>query len=191
MYKMAEHIAVGISVGFLVVNYYYTVFLPKVWDNILHNGQYDYILPLILGLLLFTRFVPKFGWLSRYSLAFYIGAGSGMSIPQTLEARVLQQMEGSVRSLWVPVAGNVQASLTGTLASVFLIVGTLACLVFFFFSVEHKGGVGRLAYFGRLCIMAGFGASFGYTVMGRVSLLIGRVHFLTREFAQAIGQLFG
>ena len=50
--------------------------------------------------------------------------------------------------------------------------------------------VKNLSHTGRLCIMAGFGASFGYTVMARVSLLIGRVQFLTREFAEAVGRLF-
>ena len=64
LYKLAEHVAVGVSVGFLVVNYYYTIFKPKVWDNILHNHQYDYLIPLVLGVLLFSRFVPKWGWLS-------------------------------------------------------------------------------------------------------------------------------
>jgi hypothetical protein len=38
--------------------------------------------------------------------------------------------------------------------------------------------------------MAGFGASFGYTVMARVSLLIGRIQFLTQDWWKAIGQLF-
>lgn len=190
-YKMAEHIAVGLSVGFLVVTYYYNVFKPKLWDNVLFDGQYDYLIPLFFGLILFTRFIPKIGWLSRWAIAFYIGGFSGVAIPQTLEGRVLTQAEGSVRSL-VSIDptntsfGNIVASLDAT----FLVVGTLACLVFFFFSVEQKGAVGRFAYFGRLCIMAGFGASFGYTVMARVSLLIGRIQFLTREFAEAVVRLF-
>ncbi len=37
--------------------------------------------------------------------------------------------------------------------------------------------------------MAGFGASFGYTVMARVSLLIGRVQFLTRDTVEAIQRI--
>jgi hypothetical protein len=190
LYKLAEHIAVGVSVGFLVVNYYYTVFMPKVWDNVVHRGQFDYLIPLVLGLLLYTRFVPKWGWISRWSLAFLLGAGSGMSIPANLESRVLKQIEGSMASLWVPVSGDIWSTILQTLVSVFLVFGTIACLVFFLFSVEHKGRVGKLAYFGRLCIMAGFGASFGYTVMARVSLLIGRIEFLTQDCWKAIGQLF-
>jgi hypothetical protein len=190
LYKMAEHVAVGVSVGFIIVTYYNTIFLPKIWDNVLHQGKYDYLIPLVFGVLLFTRFTPKHGWLSRWSLAFLLGASSGLSIPSTLEGRVLQQAEGTVRSLVAldPSAGA-GANLGASIAAIFLVVGTLACLVFFLFSVEHKGGIGRFAYFGRLCIMAGFGASFGYTVMARVSLLIGRVQFLTRDFIAAVDRI--
>lgn len=191
LYKAAEHIAVGVSVGFIIVLYYETIFMPKVWNNVMHNGKYDYVIPFILGILLFTRFLPKKGWLSRIPIAFTLGAGAGVAIPLTLEGRVLKQIEGSVASLIsLDPALGFQANALATVAALFLVLGTLACLVFFLFSVEHKGSIGRFAYFGRLCIMAGFGASFGYTVMARVSLLIGRVQFLTREFADALGNLF-
>ncbi len=192
LYKMAEHVAVGVSVGFLVVTYYYNVFKPKVWENVLYNGQYDYLIPFVLGVLLFSRFVPKYTWVSRWSLAFLLGAGSGLSIPATLESRVLQQMEGSIRPLVaLSPTGAIFPTILRTADAAFLVLGTLACLVFFLFSVEHRGPVGRFAYFGRLCIMAGFGASFGFTVMARVSLLIGRVQFMTRDWVEALGRLLG
>jgi hypothetical protein len=190
LYKMAEHVAVGVSVGFIIVTYYNNIFLPKIWNNVLHLGKYDYLIPLAFGILLFTRFTPKHGWLSRWSLAFLLGASSGLSIPSTLEGRVLQQAAGTVRSLAVlDPAGSFAGNLGASIAAIFLVAGTVACLLFFLFSVEHKGPVGRFAYFGRLCIMAGFGASFGYTVMARVSLLIGRVQFMTRDFVAAIGRI--
>lgn len=191
LYKLAEHIAVGVSVGFLVVTYYNNVFKPKVWDLILHRGQFDYLIPLFFGLILFTRFIPKIGWMSRWAIAFYIGGFSGLSIPATIEGRVLNQTGATVRSLVsIDATRSFAQNLFASVDATFLVVGTLACLVFFFFSLEHKGGVGRFAYFGRLCIMAGFGASFGYTVMARVSLLIGRIQFLTRDVVDAIGRIF-
>ncbi len=191
LYKLAEHIAVGISVGFVVVTSYNNVFKPKVWDMILHQGQLDYLIPLFFGLILFTRFVPKIGWLSRWAIAFYIGGFSGLSIPSTIEGRVLGQAEATIRSLvTIDATKGFYHNFLASVDATFLVVGTLACLVFFLFSIEHKGPVGKFAYFGRLCIMAGFGASFGYTVMARVSLLIGRVQFMTRDVVDAIGRIF-
>jgi hypothetical protein len=42
--------------------------------------------------------------------------------------------------------------------------------------------VGGVARVGIVFLMIGFGASFGYTVMARVSLLIGRLTFLMRDW---------
>lgn len=56
-----------------------------------------------------------------------------------------------------------------------LLIGLLASLVYFYFSVEHKGVVGKVSRFGVWVLMIGFGASFGLTVQGRLALAIGRV----------------
>ena len=64
------------------------------------------------------------------------------------------------------------------LGNLVLIFGTLTGLVYFYFSKEHKGIFGRTAKVGIYFLMITFGASFGYTVMSRMSLLIGRLYFL-------------
>jgi hypothetical protein len=48
-------------------------------------------------------------------------------------------------------------------------------------------GVG--AKIGIWFIMISFGAHFGYTVMGRVSLLIGRVYFLYDDWVGTFSQI--
>ena len=63
-----------------------------------------------------------------------------------------------------------------------LIVGTLCCLVYFFFSKEHKGATGGAATVGIWFLMVSFGAGYGYTVMSRVSLLIGRFQYLLENW---------
>ena len=57
-------------------------------------------------------------------------------------------------------------------------IGFITTLVYFYFSKEHKGVLGVSARIGITFIMIAFGASFGYTVMARISLLIGRFYFL-------------
>ena len=60
-------------------------------------------------------------------------------------------------------------------------------LVYFFISLEHKGGIKIIAKTGIFILMIGFGASFGLTVMGRVSLLIDRIQFLLGNWLGLIG----
>ena len=70
-----------------------------------------------------------------------------------------------------------------------LVGAVLACLVYFFFSVPHRGVVGGLARGGVWLLMITFGASFGYTVMGRIALLADRLQFLFDDWLWLIDPL--
>ncbi len=69
--------------------------------------------------------------------------------------------------------------------------GVICILIYFFFSTEHKGGVGVMAKIGIYFLMITFGSSFGYTIMARVSLLIGRMDFLLFDFWTALKGIIG
>ncbi len=90
-----------------------------------------------------------------------------------MQARVLDQIRGGALPLT-------------SLTNVLLVVGLLGTLTYFFFSLKHKGVLGGLARIGIVFIMVGFGASFGYTVMSRVSLLIGRMNFLLHDWLHVV-----
>ena len=70
--------------------------------------------------------------------------------------------------------------------TIIVVVGVLSTLIYFYFSKEHVGVLGVTAKVGIWFIMISFGAHFGYTVMGRVSLLIGRVQFLIDDWLGSI-----
>jgi hypothetical protein len=73
-----------------------------------------------------------------------------------------------------------------SMTNILLVVGLLGTLAYFFFSMRHAGLLGGLARIGIIFLMVGFGASFGYTVMSRISLLIGRVSFLLTDWLHLI-----
>ena len=58
-------------------------------------------------------------------------------------------------------------------------------MIYFYFSKEHKG-VWESAKVGIWFIMIAFGAHFGYTVMGRISLLIGQVQFIFIDWLKLV-----
>ena len=68
------------------------------------------------------------------------------------------------------------------LTNVVIFLGVFCGIIYFFFSKEHKGAFGVASRFGIWILMITFGASFGYTVMGRISLLVGRLTFLLDDW---------
>ncbi len=134
----------------------------------------------MLGLLILFRLARRTQWVSRYAIAFYVAAWSGYLIPSTIQERILVQ----VTDTFLPQPGSVP--LGAFLGAVILLIGVLSILVYFYFSAPHTGVLGRISDIGITFLMAGFGASFGYTVMGRVSLLIGRFQFLFQELPETL-----
>ena len=72
----------------------------------------------------------------------------------------------------------------GTLTALVIVFGLLAALIYFFFSVEHKGFLGQVSKGGIWILMI----TFGYTVMGRIALLVGRMEFTFVDWLQLIGR---
>ncbi len=175
-YKFAEHLLVGISVGFLIVIAWMDTVVPKIIDPLFIHREWLVLIPVILGLLMFARFSSKHSWLSRPALALYIGFGAGVSIPANMQAYILAQMKATISPFinLVSVGDAINAAL--------VLIGLCTTLLYFYFSKKHEGFLGRAAKLGIYFLMIFFGATFGFTVMARISLLIGRTTFLLRDW---------
>jgi hypothetical protein len=172
-YRFAEHLYVGTSVGYTIAQAWHQTVVKLVWYPIKQEGDYTVLIPAAIGLLMFSRFVPKYRWLIRWPLAFMIGVSAGASIPRSIQSFIFKQMEATIQPL--------------NSINVFIIVlGLLCTLIYFYFSTEHKGAVGVASKVGILFLMVSFGAAFGYTVMARISLLIGRAYFLFHDWLHIV-----
>jgi hypothetical protein len=167
-YRLAEHVFAGLSAGYYAGLIFQSVLVQQLWVPLL-GGQAWLVIPALLGLLTFARLSPKWSWLSRVALAFVIGANSGILIMQQLHGLVLPQ----VSQTFIDVT---------TLKGALMVAGVVSTLLYFYFSKPHTGVLGGVATLGIWFIMISFGAHFGYTVMARVSLLIGRVQFLVIDW---------
>ena len=176
VYKFSEHLFVGISAGYYVVLQYWSVIYPNCIVPVSQGTNYFMIIPGILGLFLFSRFVPSVSWLSRWSLAVIIGAFAGIKTTGHAQADLVTQVQATLLPIW----GT--ASVGESINNILFIVGLIATLVFFFFSTEHKGPIKSTARLGIWFLMVSFGAAYGFTVMARVSLLIGRFQFLLDDW---------
>ena len=177
LYKFAEHLVVGVSMGYWVVILYQTSFRPKLFQPIgrVLNGTSTTLLdplvliPAFLGVLLFARFIPRVNWLARIPMAYILGVGSGAAVPLLIQVSVIQQIYPTM-TVFLPGSWGGTWSMVN---SVLVLVGVICGLAYFFFSAKHTGVLGGMSRVGIWILMIGFGASFGYTVMSRISLLYG------------------
>ncbi len=202
-YKFAEHLFVGVSAAYwMCVGFWSTFvgnFIPKVSTTLSNffevppkDFEIHYFVPLILGFMLLMRLSPKAGWLSRWSLAFIVGTTAGLNLIRYLRTDFITQVSNTFIPLLVnwkgigPFFSDFSLSASGqvvmTLGNWVIFIGVFSGLIYFFFSKEHKGFFGHASRVGIWVLMITFGASFGYTVMGRVSLLVGRLTFLFRDW---------
>jgi hypothetical protein len=173
IYKMAESLLIGVSIGYFLVITWNNSLVGPLFRPLFSEGKLDLIIPLALGLLMFGRFHRKTSALSRIPIAVMIGAGAGVAIPAMLGARTLAQMSATVTPLLSDGSLNFSALV--------VLAGVLCTLAYFYFSREHRGVLGQAANVGTWFLMIFFGTTFGYTVMSRMSTLIGRVEFLLSD----------
>lgn len=195
-YKTAEAIVVGTSAGYWMAYSFYTGIVDQLMINLFPDLVRDwttpglpwsymwdwvYVIPAILGVMLVCRLLPKGGWIARWPLAFIIGATAGFRLTSHLESDFLLQIKQTITTLWAEdVNGNFD--LWASVGAVTILISVLLCLVYFFFSLEHKGTVGKAARGGIFVLMITFGAAFGLTVMGRITLLTERFDFLFKDW---------
>jgi hypothetical protein len=188
LYKFCESLFIGVSAGYWFVQQYYANLLPKLFDNLgitrmlgaenvpegalqklfLHGEWSEdllYLIAGILGVMMLLRLVSRIGWISRWPMAFIVGSISGLYFITYFQSNAMRQMQNTILPL-------------NSFNNLVLIVGTVTGIIYFYFSKEHKGAFGGAARVGIYFLMVTFGASFGYTVMSRMSLLIGRIDFL-------------
>lgn len=178
VFRVAEHVFVGSTAGHAI-----GMAIGNIhrfgWNPLVHQTQLLLLVPIVFGVMLYARFFPRLAWLSRWPIAFLVGVGTGQSIYNSLRTQVINQSIGAMTTLSAASPG---ATLNGVIA----LVGLLAVLTYFLFSVKQSGPVRRFSLVGRWVMMVTFGVSFGNVVAGRISVLLGE---LTKIFGDWLGLL--
>lgn len=184
IYKFAEHLFIGVSAGYFMIQQIESTLYPQLYQPIAdaamgkETGQPWRVGGLILSILLLMRLSNRTSWISRWPLALMIGVFAGLRLTGYAQSDLVEQVNRTM----IPLSGETLPWFSWQGASVLnnwlMVIGVLSVLVYFFFSVERKTPVKQVAGLGTFFLMVTFGASFGYTVLGRISLLIGRVQDL-------------
>jgi len=168
VYRFAEHIYIAIFLAInLVVNFSN---LMKICVTPLLGGDILMIVPLVIGILIYTMLIPEYRWVSRYPIAILVGAGFGLGMRGVIKPSILDAV---VSTITAPSAGGMMAWVN----FLYIAVGLISSIMYFLLTYEHTGSLQTPTRIGRLFIMIGLGAYFGNTVLFRFTMLTGRAQF--------------
>ena len=167
-FRTAEHLFIGVMLAITFITNFDNVMSMAV--NPLMGGDILMIIPIILGLMMFTMLIPEYRWVSRYPVALLVGAGFGLGIRGTIRPN----LQDAIISTITPPAGG------GALEwfnFAYIAIGLICSIMYFLLTIEHSGPLKAPTRIGRLFIMIGLGAYFGNTVLFRFTMLTGRAQF--------------
>ena len=201
IYRIFEHIFLGLATGYLIAQTWTDVLLPKWWERMWNNGEWWFIFCLSFGLLYYFIYSKRNSWIARLIIGFFLGVTSGQAF-QAYVNDYWPQIPGSFKPIIPHGAYTAQVAIDGVVTptpvaaltwpdainNVIFMVIVVCVLSYFFFSFEQKNPVIKTsAKLGRWMMMFTFGAIFGATIMARLALLIDRMDFLINDFGPAVG----
>ena len=139
-----------------------------------HDMELLYLLPFALGIMMLLSVSSKLSWMARWGIAYTVGMAAGLRAYGFLNSNVLGQIKGSAFQIFNSDLPFFALASESIFNNFIILIGTITGLMYFYFSREHTGNFGKLSKLGIYFLMISFGASFGFAVMGRISLLIGR-----------------
>lgn len=174
IFRIAEHAYLGGAAGYgaLIITDR-AIGLLRPW---LEKGLWYWWLTAVIGLMYLFFFSSKYYYLYRYPTAIVLGVDIGVYLARGMKTQFLEQIRSTVDILDIRVLAT--PTELAFFNDVVVALGVVCALFYFYSTMEHRGPLRYVSKIGIYFLMAGFGASFGVTVMARISLFIGRLRFL-------------
>jgi len=174
LYDIAEHLLLGSATAYIFVTGIKSI-MSNAITPIQNEGRYILIIPIILGLSLYTQLSEKTRYMSRIPLSIIVGVGLGLTIRRVLLANLVRYTQTAFRP-FMGVDGFTAIN------NVIITLAMITSISYFLMSRDQTGTYGQVTRIGRIFLMVTFGAYFGGQIMGRLTLLAGRIEYLLKAF---------
>jgi hypothetical protein len=181
LYKLAEHIFLGTAAGYSIALALDSLNRVLIRPAVTTPGTFwatswHYIIPVVLGLLMFAKYSRRYYWLARYAVAVNLAVGTGLALRAVPIANIVRQITATILPLW----GSDPVKVANNWLMVLITVGGLTYFLFTIFPRRVEGAppspiyqvYRALYYVGIYGMMVGFGALFANTIMTRVGFLV-------------------
>jgi hypothetical protein len=173
-YRIAEDLTVGVMGGYLMAR----VALNTYEDFItpLLGGELINIIPIVLGVLIWTQLSQNYRWAARTPLSYITGIGSAIALKGAVYGNILVP----IQKMATPPGGNPFVITNHIIAA----IATITAVMYFFFTIRPVGPLATTSRIGRVLMMVGFGSVAGSSVISNTTFLYNRAQwFVTTPYA--------
>ncbi len=164
VFSLTQRLYVGVGIGYGAALAMRTLVQSGIKP--LLEGNKTVIVPLVMGLLAYARYIKPVAWTSRIPAAFVVALGAAITLRGAIQAQFIDQIYGTMLPLT-------------SVNNLIIVLGTGSTLLYFYFRESKKG---------RLSALIGYSNTFARYVM-MVALGIGYTGNLSSNIPRTIGQL--
>ncbi len=187
LFRFSSYLFVGVAAGYVAAVAWHQVLYPGLVVPLRDGDMTErmvMVFPLLLSVMLLGTITPRLSRLGRPVLAMMVGVGAATAVGGVVSGTLLPL---TVSTFSLPSIYEATTSVTGMerlLDGVVILVGTLATLLYFQFSVnpQRRGRRSRLmtvvAWLGQVFIAIALGVLFAGAFAAAFGSLVERVTFL-------------
>lgn len=168
VFNFAEHFLTATATAYGVAYIWEMQMKPRLVEDIIGKGKFGYIVPAILGLLIYFMFMKGYEWVARITMGFWIGYGAGYSLGYDPPVFFKQVFDSFIR--------------LNSVNNIIYFLVVITSLMYFAFTLKKdRGMLKHGAQFGRYALMVAFGSAYGSITMAYLSLIIGQLQIIFRD----------
>ena len=179
-FRLAVHTFIGVAAGYVTAIVLLQVIANKMilpLYSAISSGESPLrlslaIIPVVLGVILLAKSSQSTEWLGRPVVAFLVGIGAAAAVAGAMIGTIYPQAMGSIK-IWDQ----------GLLAGIFILLGTVATLAYFQFTLLGKKAptgkrgwlIGAIALVGQAFIAITLGTLFAGVFSAALTALVDRI----------------
>jgi hypothetical protein len=188
LFRLGAYCLVGVSAGYLMAVMLSSVLLNQYLSPLAEKNLPLLFILLVLGLLLFSRVLPRGSSFALVPMAFLVGVGAAVVVGGALTGTFLPQAVAATEPNLLPADAKGQLDILSMAENWFVLIGTLTTLAYFHFSARPRGGaepvappgIAQVAQIGKVFLSITLGALYAGALLSSLAILVERVYFLVQ-----------
>lgn len=193
LFRIAVYLFIGVASGYAATIVWHYVLFPKL-SQVLGSFNPLAIIPLVLGLSLLTKLVPRISWIGSFAMAVLVGVGAAAAVGGALIGTLLPQAQAAIDGFDLRSAGGGANALLQLAQGGVMLLGTVFTLASFHFSAVRAADgapkrnriIDGIAWVGRIFIAITLGVLFAGVYMSALTAMIERWSFVLNFIRQQL-----